>query len=288
MDLGVTAVMLPELDFDEQIALCRECGVRYYQYRPRTIPEAQRGKAPSPWGNHAFDLTPERLATEGSELTRKLRDNGLEPCGTVPSVDIDKPDDEIRLHLAGAAAAEAGAIRLGPPAYPSEPFDYAAMLDRVVARYGEIIRTLSGPMGIKLILETHCRSFCTSPALAWNIVRHFPPDQIGVIFDMPNFAIEGEIRPVLAVSVLRDYIHCCHTGATRRVVTGVCDLGFKTLGNQMCPATEGDLHLPTWIRTLDAAGIQPPLVIEDFTPNLAGADRLRRSAAAFHSVLATL
>ena len=288
MELGVTAVMLPELDFDEQIALCRDCGVRYYQYRPRVIPDAQRGKPPSPWGNHVFDLTPQRLVREGAELTAKLRDNGLEPWGTVPSLDIDMPDDAVRLHLEGAAAAEAKCVRCGPPAYPREPFDYPAMLERVVARYGDIIERLSGPMGLKLILETHCRSFCTSPALAWNIVRHFPPDRIGVIFDMPNFAIEGEIRPILAVSVLRDYIDCCHTGATRRVVTGVCALGFKTLGNQMCPATESDLHLPTWLRTLAAAGIAPPLIIEDFTANVTGADRLRRTAGALRRVLSTL
>ena len=288
MELGVTAVMLPEVDFAEQIELCASAGVKFYQYRPRIIPEAQRGKPYSPWGNHKFDLTPQRLAREGAELTRRLRDAGMEPWGTVPSVDIDKPDDEIRLHLEGAALAEAKCVRVGPPGYPAEPFDYAAVLDHMVERYGEIIEKLSGPMGIKLIVETHNRSLATSPALAWNIVHHFPPDRIGVIFDMPNFAIEGEIKPTLAVSVLRDHIDCCHVGGSRRVITGTDPLGFKTLGNAMCPVTESDLHVPTYIRTLHAAGIDPPLIIEDFTASMTGADRLRATAQALHRVLATL
>ena len=40
MELGVTGVMLPELDFDEQIALCRSLGITRYQYRPRVITAA--------------------------------------------------------------------------------------------------------------------------------------------------------------------------------------------------------------------------------------------------------
>ncbi len=288
MDLGVTAVMLPELSFEEQIQLCTELGIRYYQYRPRRIPEEQRGKPYSPWGNHKFDLTPERLAKDGAALTARLRDAGLEPWGTVPAVNVDASDDELRLHLEGAAAAEAKCLRVAPPSYPDEPFDYPALLDHVLERYATIIDRLSGPLGLKLLVETHNRSLATAPGLAWNIVRHFPPERIGAIFDLPNFAIEGEVKPALAVSVLRDYIDCCHVGGARRTITGTDRLRFKTMSSQMCPVTESDLHVPTYLKTLKAAGLDPPLIIEDFTANMAGADRLRSTAQALNRVLATL
>ncbi|NQT50959.1 sugar phosphate isomerase/epimerase [bacterium] len=288
MELGVTAVMLPELDFEEQIALCVELGLRYYQYRPRAIAADQRDKPWNPWGNHKFDLTPERLAKEGAQLTRRLRDAGMEPWGTVPSLDVDRPDDDIKLGIEGAIAAEARCVRVGPPSYPGEPFDYAALLDHVIERYAHIIDTLSGPAGIRLIVETHNRSLATAPGLAWNIVHHFPPERIGVIFDLPNFAIEGEVKPTLAVSVLRDYIDCCHVGGCRRSISGTDALGFKTLASQMCPIRESDIHVPSYLRTLHAAGLEPPLIIEDFTPAMTGADRLRLTAQALHGVLADL
>ncbi|HUT36267.1 MAG TPA: sugar phosphate isomerase/epimerase [Planctomycetota bacterium] len=288
MEMGVTAVMLPELDFDEQVALCRELGIRYYQYRPRVIPPEQRDKPWGNWGNHKFDLTPERLAKEGAALTRRLRDAGMEPWGTVPTLTVDAPDDAIRLHLEGAAAAEAKCIRCGPPGYPREPFDYPELLKRVVARYAEVIEKLSAPMGIKLILETHCGTMITSPGLAWNVVRNFPSGRIGVIFDMANFGREGEVNPVLAVSVLRDYIDCCHIGGNRRVIVDVDPLGCKRLSGQMCRMEEGDLHLPSWVKALHGAGLNPPLIIEDFTPNMSGADRLRQSAVALRRMLAAL
>jgi len=287
MEMGVTAVMLPELEFAEQIALCEELGVHYYQYRPRIIAPDQRDKPYGNWGNHKFDLTPERLVKEGAELTRRLRDAGMEPWGTVPSLAVDMPDDAIRIHLEGAAVAEAKCVRCGPPAYPREPFDYSDLLERVVERYAYVIQTLSGPMGIKLILETHCGTMITGPGLAWNVVHNFPPDQIGVIFDMANFGREGEVNPVLAVAVLRDYIDCCHIGGHRRVIRDVDPLGCKILAGQMCRMEEGDLHLPSWVKAIRDAGINPPLIIEDFTPNMTGADRLRQSAPALKRMLAS-
>ena len=288
MELGVTAVMLPELDFDEQIELCRSAGVCYYQYRPRIIADSQREAPYSNWGNHKFDLTPTRLAKEGAALTRRLRDAGLEPWGTVPSVNADAPDDELKLHLEGAAAAEAKCVRVAPPPYPNEPFDYAALLERLINRYAQIIDKLSGPLGIKLLIETHCRSLATSPALALNLCHPFPPERIGVIFDMANYSREGEINPSLAVSVLGAYIDCVHIGGGRRLIADVDALGAKCVGHQMCSLQEGDLHAPTWLKALAATGLEPPLIIEDFTPNMTGADRLAASAAFLHKALATL
>jgi sugar phosphate isomerase/epimerase len=288
MELGVTAVMLPELDFDEQVALCAELGVRYYQYRPRVIPESQRDAPWGNWGNHKFDLTPNRFLAEGAELTRRLRDAGLEPWGTVPSCNTDSPDAELELHFEGAARAEAKAVRVAPPPYANEPFDYGELLDRVVARYADIIERLSGPLGIKVLIETHSRCLATAPGLALNLCKPFPPERIGVIFDMANFSREGEVSPVLAVSVLRDYIDCVHIGASRRLITDVDALGCKVPGHQMCRLEEGDLHAPTWLKALAAAGIEPRLIIEDFTPNMAGADRLRQSARFLHRALEAL
>ena len=288
MEMGVTAVMLPELDFGQQVELCQELGIKYYQYRPRVISSEQRDRPWGNWGNHRFDLTPERLVKEGAALTRRLRDAGLEPWGSVPVCSVDMADDAIKLHLDGAAAAEAKCARCGPPSYPREPFDYEALLDSVVERYAHIIGHLAAPMGIKLILETHCGTMITSPGLAWNVVRHFPPDRIGVIFDIANFGREGEVSPVLAVSVLRDYIDCVHIGGNRRVIVDVDSLGCKRLAGQMCRMEEGDLYLPAWVKALHDASINPPLIIEDFTPNMTGTDRLRQSAAALRKMIAAL
>ena len=285
--LGVTAVMLPELDFGEQIELCRSLDVHYYQYRPRVIPDGRRDEPYSPWGNHKFDLTPDRLVKEGRALTARLRDPGLEPWGTVPAMNVTDPDDDIRRHLEGAAVAEAGRVRCQATGYPDGPFDYAAFVDETVGRFAHVVE-LARPMGLKLIIETHNGTIVAAPGLALNVCRHFSPQDVGVIFDIANFGLEGAVVPHLAVSVLGDYIDCVHIGGSRRVITGVDALGAKLSTCRQCPMSEADQHLPTWVRAIRDAGLNPPLIIEDFTPDVPGAERLRKSAAFMHSVLQDL
>ena len=283
-NLGVTAVMLPELDFDEQIALCRETGVTHYSLRPRVIPAEERGKPYSNWGNHKFDLTPERLVKEAGTIRRRLSDAGLTPFGTLPHATVASSDDELKLHFEGAAAVGAGRVRVAPESYPAGVFDYEAALRRAIDGYGRAA-ALAKPYGLKIVIETHALSLASSPGLAWNICRHFDPAQVGVIFDLSNFACEGMLQPNLAVSVIGRWIDHCHVGGQRRTIGGRDAQGFRRAGIETCSVTESDLYLPDWLVAMLAAGIVVPLVIEDFIPDLPGAERLRQSATALRSCL---
>lgn len=287
MPLGVTAVMLPELDFDEQLSLCASLGVTHYCLRPRIIPESQQGKPYGNWGNHKFDLTPARLAKEAKTIRQKILNAGLTPFGTVPALTSVAEPDVLKLNLEGAAAVGAGRMRVAPTPYPQEHFDYAAELQKQIDLMGKVVETAK-TFGIKVVMETHCRSFVTSPALAWNICRHFAPEDLGTIFDIANFSIEGMLQPTLAVAVLDKYIDHCHVGGAYMVRGGYDEAGFHKYTTSMCPVTETNLHIPDWIKALHAAGRDVPLLLEDFTPNRSGAARLRDTATAMKHLLAHL
>jgi sugar phosphate isomerase/epimerase len=279
MKIGVTAVMLPELDFPDQVALCASLGVQLYQYRPRYIPAGERGRPFSPWGSHRFDLTPERLEAEGAALTASMASHGVRPWGTLPETSSADTDEAIELHVRGAAASRAGRIRLSPGPYPGGIFDYAAWLDGTVARYRAIIESIARPQGIKLVIETHAGGGAASPGLAWNIVHHFAPREVGVIFDLGNFAREGELPPRLAVSVLRDWIDCVHVGGSRRRDAGRDPRGWRRIAHESCPLADSDLPVAAWIDALGDAGVAAPLVVEDFAPDGTGAERLAADVA---------
>jgi sugar phosphate isomerase/epimerase len=282
---GVTAVMLPELDFAEQLALCRSLGVTHYTLRPRTIAPEQRDKPYSNWGNHKFDLTPERLVREARSIRRQLDDAGLTPWGTVPTATTADPDDALRPHFEGAAAVGAGRVRVAPEPLPKGAFDYAALLDKVVQRYGQIA-ALAQSYGLKVVIETHAWSLAASPALAWNIVRHFDPARVGVIFDLPNFAREGNQQPNVGVALLRRWIDHLHVGGSRRVSSTYDALGFRVVKDQFCPLSESDLSFPAWLAALRDAEVTAPLIIEEYTENLPGAQRLADTVRMLRRLLA--
>jgi len=272
--LGVNAVMLPELDFEEQIGLCRELGVTHYQLRPRIISPEHRARPYANWGNHKFDLTPRRLVKEAGEIRRRLVDAGLTPFGTVPNASVDDSDESLNQDFEGAAAVGAGRVRISPLPLPQAPFDYPELLERMVDCFQRVVG-MAERWDVKIVIETHARSLACSPALAWNICRHFSPDRVGVIFDINNFNMEGNVPPDLAVAVLRPYIDHVHIGGMMRATTGNDTAGFRTIETRPCPLDEADLHLPTWLNALSKASVRPPLVIESFVRQMTGADRLR-------------
>lgn len=287
MPLGVTAVMLPELDFAEQIALCASLGVTHYSVRPRNIPPDQVGKPWGNWGNHKFNLTPDRLVREGKEMRKQLEDAGLTAFGTVPGASVLDSDDALKVHFEGAAIVGAGRVRVAPESYPKTPFDYVALLNKQVENFKRVV-AIAKSYGQKVVLETHCYSFVASPSLAWNVCRHFDPADLGVIFDLANFNIEGNTQPVLGVSVLGKYIDHCHVGGARRTSPTHDAQGFRQVAFSMCAVTEADMYIPAWIRTLHEANLNVPLIIENFTENMPGALRLADSAVSLRRVLDTI
>lgn len=284
MPLGVTAVMLPELGLDEQVALCVELGVTHYVFRPRTIPQAARG---GPWhshGNHKFDLTPQRLIDEGPTFRATLESAGMTPFCTVPAGTADDPDDLFKRYLDGTAASGCGRIKVTPPPYPAGVFDYPAYLDRAIGRYRELC-DLARPHDIKIVIEMHAGNSAASPGLARNLVAAFDPRHLGVIVDLPNFAREGFVEPGLAVSVLRPWIDHVHLGGLRRTPGDYDARGFRQSGVQMCALTESDLHIPTWIERIAEAAPAAPLVIEDYSGHMPGGLKLRLNVEAVKRVM---
>ncbi len=288
--LGYTAVMLPELDLQEQIALSKSLDVTHVSLRPRIVPADQVGKPYNNWGNYKFDLTPSRLVREGKEIKKQLDDAGMTVCGTVPAINTDADDAALKETFEGAAIVNAGCARVAPTGgrgYPSKgAFNYQEWLDKTVAGYAKAVK-LAKPFGIKVVIETHAQLIATSPALALNICKNFSPKEIGTIFDIANFNIEGNYQPNLAVAVLGDYIDHVHIGGVKRA--GSYDAqGFRVPDRVMCPLTEADLYIPDWIRALHDAGRHVPLLVENYTANISGSLRLTESIQAIKRVVATL
>ena len=287
MPLGVTAVMLPELDFEQQIALCSELGVTHYCVRPRIIPEDAVGKPYSNWGNHAFDLTPKRLVAEASTIKKQIEDAGLTVFGSVPAVMVDAPVDELKLHFEGAAAVGAGRVRVSPRVYPKGPFHYETRLEEEIECFVKAVE-LAKPYEQKIVMETHVGSFVSGPGLALNLSKAFSPDEIGVIFDIANFNFEGALQPNLAIAVLKDYIDHIHIGGMQINNTGYDANGFAKRQREMAPITESNLYIPDWIKALVEAEVKVPMLIEDYTLNKPGALRLREASKAIRRVFESL
>jgi sugar phosphate isomerase/epimerase len=284
--LGVTAVMLAELDFDQQLALCGELGVTHYVYRPRHVSDEQRARDYHPHGKHKFDLTPERLIDEGPRLAEAVRSAGLVPFYSVPRGTLADEDAKLDGDLAGAAAGGCDRIRLMPPPLPKGLFDYDAYVQRARDRLARVL-DMAGGHGLKVVIEMHAGGSACSPGLARDLVEPFEPERVGLIVDLPNFAREGYVQPDLALSAIRPWIDNAHVGGLRRTQGGYDEHGFRRSGTLMCPLTESDLDIPRWLEALAAAAPGAPWIVEDYTPGRSGQAMLRDAVGAIRRVTGT-
>jgi len=284
LPLGVTGVMLPELDLGEQLALCAELGVTHYVIRPRVTPERAAGQPYHSHGNHKFDLTPGRFADEGEAIGEQIRTAGLTPFCTVPAENADAPDEQHEQNFRGAAAAGFSRVKVTPINYPKELFDYPTYLDKAVARYRALC-DLAKPYNLKLIIEMHAGNSASAPGLARLILQQFDPGELGVIIDLPNYVREGFVEPVLALSALAPWIDHVHLGGLRRVKGMRDGMGFVQTGGEMCALVDSDLHIPTWLRQLHGLGREVPLIIEDYEQGMTGEAKLRRAVEQVTPVL---
>ncbi len=292
LPLGVTAVMLPELDFEAQLALCQSLGVTRYVFRPRIVPEAQRDQPFSNWGRHAFDLTPQRLFDEGPELAKRLADAGLIAFGTVPAIHLESSDDEIDLACRGALRAGASRVRLSPATIPGDVlFDWPKLRDRMQGRFRDALAIADAAMrefpdslaggAIKFTSEIHTGQPTPTAGLTRQVLEVFDPQRVGSILDLPNLGREGLTSPAVSISVLGPYVDHCHVGGSRRSPNAADGRGFTGSSTTFTSLRESDLHAPTWLRLIaeqaEKLGRAIPLVCEDYTPGMRGADRLTRT-----------
>ena len=269
MKYSVTTVSLPEMDLLEQVRFLSRLGYDGIELRVRHNPEASAtGAAPSPWGAHKNDLSPDNLVARAAEVRSVLSDHGLALAGLASYLKCTDLE-EFKKVLEGAVAVGAPLMRVGA----SAPFsklgndNYAAIYGETVAGYARCIEFSRGS-GVKLVLETHGGTIHTSASLAYRILSNFSPAEAGAIFDPNNMVSDGFETSGVAIQLLGDYIAHCHI-AGHRPVPGEKDAnGTVQWKWECCSMAEGLYNFPEMLRWLKNIKYQNFITVEDFRTDL--------------------
>ncbi|MEM6394470.1 MAG: TIM barrel protein, partial [Planctomycetota bacterium] len=196
----------------------------------------------------------------------------------VPRGTEERDAERFRLDCEGAAAGGCTRVRVQPMGYPrggrGGVFDYAAYLEEARGWLAEQVEIASG-FGLKVTIEMHAGNAACSAGLATRLVEGMDPDRIGLIVDLPNFVREGSVRPGLAVSAMGAYVDHAHVGGCRVTAGEVDELGFRRAGYEFCGLEASDLDVRGWLDAVAEAIPDAVWVVEDYTPGVSGAERLR-------------
>jgi len=261
MKISVTTVMLPHLDLKQTCELLKKLGFDGMELRVRRLAPERANEAPSPWGRHLTDLSPDNILERADEVKSMVKEYGLEIAAFASACDASDLD-HARLLAEGAKAVGCPAIRLGCRGY-NGTVNYNELYDEAVRNYEKALE-VTRDYGIKVLVETHGGTIHVSASLAHRILSNFDAKDIGVIYDPQNMVSDGYETTQLAIELLGDYLAHIHAGGHKPAPNPPNEKGVVTWSWPGCPMAEGLYNFQKMVECLRKVDYKYFISIEDF------------------------
>jgi sugar phosphate isomerase/epimerase len=132
-------------------------------------------------------------------------------------------------------------------------------------------------IGVRLVVEIHQHTMFPSASLAQQLVSHFDPSRVGVIYDVGNMVFEGYEDHRIGTALLGPYLHHVHLkNAVFRPVDG--EAAVRVHRPQWSPLDDGVVDVPGVLRHLDEIGYDGWVSLEDLSTERDPAETLRHNA----------
>lgn len=225
MKLSVFTVMLPDMTPSEAAKAIKDTGYDGVEWRVKQKPKDSQ-QTPSFWGNNLCTFEPNpKAALEAKNLSEA---HHLE-TPTIGSYSELGELESVRASLEFAKTLGSPQFRVGLSNYEG---DYHKHFRKAKAFLEEVI-DLASDYKLKVLLEIHHRTIVPSCSLMHSLVKHFDPNDLGVIHDAGNMAHEGFENYQMGLEILGDYLAHVHVknakylpaedGISRAVMSDISD-----------------------------------------------------------------
>lgn len=263
MKLSCTSVMLPRWTLDETFDRLGEYGYDAVELRCRDNPADAEG-APSFWGRHLSDVSPENVVEKAAQIRAAVQRSGVRVVALAPNAIYHQTELVIKL-FKGALAIDPDVpplLRIGAPRYDRTQPYWPQFLE---ARAGFAnLTALARTYGVKVVYEIHTGTIAVSASRVLELLRDLDPNHIGAIYDIQNMVQVGIEDTRMGLEVLGPYVAHCHIGNRKPVPTAREADGNLPWQWAAASLRGGVADIPQFIGDLKAVGYQGALSLEDF------------------------
>lgn len=263
MKISATTVMMPEHDMRETAETLSRLGFDGAEWRCRYVPEGQKDKPFSPWGNVKNDFSPDNLDVRGEELLALSKEFSLGIVGLATSMAATQLD-EVRKVAEGCAKWGIPLFRIGAPRGWNREENYRDFLGDTIKALDEALK-ITRACGVRVLLEIHRNTVSCSASQAYLVVKEFDPKDIGVIFDIANMSLgQGHEPTKMGLDLLGEYVAHVHAGGGQPVPTERNEQGHLQYRWDTVDLADSIIDVPLFVSELKAMGYQGYLSVEDF------------------------
>lgn len=203
--------MLPRWDLDQTFDKLAEYGYEGLELRCRYTRD-DMPEAPSFWGRHVADISPDNIVDRAGEIQTASRRSGVKVVALAPQALLNEHDLIDKL-FAGALAIDPDdppMIRIGAPGH-DRTLPYHPQFDEARAGFEALARKAS-ECGVKALYEIHVGTVAVSCSRTIELLKDLDPEHIGAIYDVPNMIRVGIEDSRMGMEILGPYMAHCHIG----------------------------------------------------------------------------
>lgn len=197
-----------------------------------------------------------------------------------------RSDDHANVERMLAATVALGAHQVRVAILPLGSGDYRELFAGARTDL-EWVASRAAAYGVKALVELHHRTITPSALAAIRLVDGLDPVAVGVIHDLGNLVIEGHEDFLAAFQMLGAYLAHVHV---KNVLWRASDeVGFDGLvswQNEWAPLRTGEADIEAYFTALADHGYDGWVTVEDFSTELAPAERTADNLAYLRAVQA--
>jgi sugar phosphate isomerase/epimerase len=262
MRFSVFSLILPDLDFGEQVRLLKETGWDGIEVRVADLDPAKKSEPFSYWGNRRDGIGPSNIASLVPSMKTECDSTGIAVSALAPYTMANEPEKFAPLAQA-AARLDCKLVRVMAPWYGKDAH-FESLFS--AARNGlKKIEASAREHRVKAALEIHMNGIAASPSGARRLVDGLNPDFIGVTLDPGNMVYEGFEQWRMACELLGPYLTHVHIkNAVWKKHTDIPP-GPAVWQCEGAALREGYANWSEVMGALRAVGYRGWLSLEDFT-----------------------
>ena len=282
MQYGVFSVSTPEYDPEATLKLLSEMGYDGVEWRVAAVPKEFPKDVPYGgryWGANHSTIDVETVDEQAPALAELGKKYGM-ACLSLASYLRPYEVEKIEKVMKAAVILGAPKIRVFQESYTAKEDQKDIRLLLAETRMQlQALEPMSRKYGVKIILEMHHDTVCSSPSAAYNLLSGLDPACFGINLDPGNMVYEGYENYQKAFELIGPYIAHVHVKNAVMKETGRDEYGSKTFARAWAPLWDGSADLREAFRVLKKFGYDGSVCVEDFSDEQPTEEKLRANLA---------